>query len=161
MYKRFYHTSYNNNSFDAPMDNSQPTFDDYLNRLVSEHLTTSACFLIQFEDETEMLLTMPQSSLVRDIYTELDNRLPDSTVSKGLYIDYGRKTYIPSCNETLQSLVSHYGMKPVSPAGYAFPVFRLYILQSIQQKTNMRKTKKYSTNLAINGKTIHPSFGFY
>lgn len=134
-------TNYNKflSAHDHNMAANTATFDTHFNKTLSEYLQTSACFLIQFEDNTEMLACLPQTALVRDLYSEIDRRLVDTPSPKGLYTDYARKRYIHSCNETLQSMISNFNMTAVSPPGYAFPVFGLYISLAHQQKTSSKK----------------------
>ena len=143
-------------------------FDTHFNKMLSEHLQSSACFLIQFEDGTEMLICLSQTALVRDLYSEIDNRLTDTPSPKGLYVDQAQKHYITSCNETLQSLVTHFNLTPSSPPDYGFPVFTLYISLAQQQKTSSQKFKQSyastgtgTSNLTINGRAMPQHFGFH
>lgn len=148
------------------MTSSNHRFDEHFNKMVEEYLQTSACFLLQFEDYTEMLVCLPQTALVRDLYDEVNRRLIDTTTPIGIYSNSSRKTYITICNESLQNMVGHFSMSPVSPHGYNFPVFRLFLSlapQKAASKSNKFKQKSCSAgggNLAINGKAIGSTFGF-
>ena len=146
-------------STDAPPS----AFDVHFDKLVTEYLTSSACFLIKFEDRTEGLICLPQNALVRDLYNDLELRLEDIYTPKCLYADQKRSSFIPKCSEALSTMIEHYGIRPLTTSS-AIPTFRLYLSTKPQSTKNYASvattTRNAASNLSINGRAIPPSFSF-
>lgn len=145
------------------LTHKQVQFDTYFNKLLDEYITSSATFIVSFEDNTEGVIFQPQTALVRDLYQEIYNRASeDSTlIHIGIYTDKKCNNYIPNCNESLQSLIIHYNLTPTSPSTNPFPVYQLFISTKPQSKKySYTNSKSKKPNLTINGKAVPPNFNF-
>lgn len=148
----------------------QTSFDTHLHQAVLNHLESSACFFIKLEDNTETFLSLPQTALVQDLYRQIELRYMEQPYPKCLYTDNKRSVYIPNCDESLETMVAHFNMHPISPSTSSVPVFRLYLTVKPQHTTSTQynpyhKRSSVSAsstmpNLTINGTSIPSNYAF-